>query len=294
MKVLLLGANGQLGWELQRTCPDHVVLTCCDLPEVDLCRTDSLTRCVTVTTPECIINAAAYTAVDKAEQVPDLADRINHLAVKDLADLCLQHRIRLIHISTDFVFSGRHFKPYRHDETPDPVSVYGRSKLAGEKAVRRILDNALIIRTAWLYSAHGNNYVKTMLTLMKEKTHLYVVEDQVGTPTWAFGLARALWSALGKKTRGTLHWTDAGTASWYDFSMAIQEESIQSGLLDHAIPILPVSTRAYPTPALRPYYSVLDKTATRRILGISPVHWRHQLRSMLKELPKILNSTTGT
>lgn len=286
MKVLLLGANGQLGWELQRTCPDHVVLTSCDLPKVDLCRTDSLTQCITATTPDCIINAAAYTAVDKAEQEPHLADRINHLAVQDMADLCRQHRIHLIHISTDFVFSGRHFKPYTPDDTPGPESVYGRTKLAGEEAVRKTLDNALIIRTAWLYSAHGSNFVKTMLTLMKEKTHLTVIEDQIGTPTWAFGLARAVWIVLEKKTIGTLHWTDAGTASWYDFSLAIQEEAIQIGLLDHAIPIHPVSTQSYPTPAPRPFYSVLDKTAARPALGISPVHWRVQLRSMLTELPK--------
>jgi dTDP-4-dehydrorhamnose reductase len=290
MKVLLIGANGQLGWELQQTCPDRIILTSCDLPKVDLCRTDSLTQCISATTPDCIINAAAYTAVDKAEQEPELADRINHLAVQDMADLCSRHQIRLIHISTDFVFSGRHFKPYLPDDTTGPESVYGRTKLAGEEAVRRTLDNALIIRTAWLYSAHGNNFVKTMLTLMKEKTHLRVIEDQIGTPTWAFGLARAVWTALEKKTIGTLHWTDAGTASWYDFSMTIQEEGIRAGLLDHAIPILPVPTQAYPTPARRPFYSVLDKTAARKALGITPVHWRVQLLSMLAVLSQTKNN----
>jgi dTDP-4-dehydrorhamnose reductase len=281
MKVLLLGVNGQLGWELQRTCPDHIILTSCDLPKVDLCRFDSLTQCISATTPDCIINAAAYTAVDKAEQEPHLADRSNHLAVQDMAVLCRQHHIRLIHISTDFVFSGRHCKPYQVDDTPEPGSVYGRTKLAGEQAVRNTLDNALIIRTAWLYSAHGSNFVKTMLTLMKEKTHLTVIEDQIGTPTWAFGLARTLWTALEKKTIGTLHWTDAGTASWYDFSMAIQ-----TALLDHAIPIHPVPTQAYPTPAPRPFYSVLDKTLTHELLDTSPVHWRVQLQKMLPELLK--------
>jgi dTDP-4-dehydrorhamnose reductase len=284
MKVLLFGATGQLGWELQRICPEDVSLISCDFPEVDFCSQNSIRQCIQTAQPDIIINAAAYTAVDKAEQEPDLADKINHLAVRYIAEWCNQHHIRLIHISTDFVFSGRHFKPYTPDDNPGPESVYGKSKLKGEQAILKTLENALIIRTAWLYSIHGHNFVKTMLKHMKEKTELHVIEDQIGTPTWAFGLARAIWTALRQKVKGIFHWTDAGVASWYDFSAAIQEEGLSAGLLDQVIPILPVPTHAFPTPAKRPHYSVLDKTTARQTLGILPVHWRVQLRAMLRDL----------
>ena len=294
MKVLLFGANGQLGWELQRTCPEDVGLICCDFPEVDFCSPDSIRHCIQTARPDRIINAAGYTAVDKAEQEPDLADRINHLAVRYIAEWCRQHQIRLIHISTDFVFSGRHFKPYVPDDDPGPESVYGKSKLKGEQAIRETLETALMIRTAWLYSIHGHNFVKTMLRLMKEKTELRVVEDQIGTPTWAFGLAKTIWTGLRHNATGVFHWTDAGVASWYDFSVAIQEEGLRTGLLDQAIPILPVPTHAFPTPAKRPHYSVLDKTAARQTLGIIPVHWRVQLHAMMRELCRRDLSPPGT
>jgi dTDP-4-dehydrorhamnose reductase len=284
MRILLLGASGQLGWELQRTCPEDISLIPYAFPAVDFCSQNSIRQCIQTAQPDGIINAAGYTAVDKAEQEPDPADRINHLAVRHIAELCRQNQIRLIHISTDYIFSGRHFKPYQPDDDPGPESVYGKSKLKGEQAIRETLENALIIRTAWLYSIHGNNFVKTMLRLMKEKTELRVVEDQIGTPTWAFSLAKVIWTALRHNATGILHWTDAGVASWYDFSTAIQEEGLSAGFLDQAIPILPVSTHAYPTPTKRPHYSVLDKTTTRQTLGILPVHWRVQLRAMMREL----------
>ena len=157
--------------------------------------------------------------------------------------------------------------------------------IKGEQAVLNILkDQSLIIRTAWLYSSHGNNFVKTMLRLMKEKQSLNVIDDQIGTPTWANGLAQVIWIAIEKQLTGIFHWTDAGVASWYDFAMAIQEEGIDAGLLDHAIPIFPIPSSLYPTPAKRPFYSVLDKTAFWKALDIKPVHWRSQLRSMLKEV----------
>jgi len=285
MKVLLLGSNGQLGWELQRTQPSDITLATCDSPKIDFCSTKSINLCINSTRPDCIINAAAYTPVDKAEQEKDLAYRLNHKAVLEIAELCKKNKISLVHISTDFVFNGRNFKPYHPEDIPDPKSVYGKSKLKGEQAVRKALDDkALIIRTAWLYSSHGNNFVKTMLQLMKEKQSLKVIDEQIGTPTWAYGLARAIWTALEKDTAGTFHWTDAGVASWYDFAMAIQEEGITAGLLDYSIPILPIPTHQYPTPAKRPMYSVLDKTSFWQTLSISPVHWRAQLRSMIKEL----------
>ena len=287
MKVLLLGSNGQLGWELRRARPDNITLTTCDYPEVDFCSAGSINQCVSSAKPDCIINAAAYTAVDKAEQEKDLAYRINHEAVLEIAELCRQNKIFMIHISTDFVFNGQSFKPYQPDDTPDPKSVYGKSKLKGEQAVIETMgDNqALIIRTAWLYSSNGKNFVKTMLKLMQEKPGLLnVIDEQIGTPTWAHGLAVAIWNALGKKITGTFHWTDAGVASWYDFAVAIQEEGLRAGLLDKSIPVLPVPSHQFPTPAKKPMYSVLDKTSFWQTLKIKPVHWRVQLRSMLKEL----------
>ncbi|MFO7911316.1 MAG: dTDP-4-dehydrorhamnose reductase [Desulfotignum sp.] len=287
MKVLVLGSNGQLGWELQRTCPAGIHLTLCDFPGVDFTTSDSIRGCIQAAAPDCIINAAAYTAVDKAESEPALAERINHLAVREIAALCRRHRIRLVHISTDFVFSGKNHKPWLPKDTPYPISEYGRTKLRGEQAVLETLDTPLIIRTAWLYSAHGANFVKTMLRLMNEKPALTVIDEQVGTPTWARGLADVVWQAVGTNLSGIFHWTDAGVASWYDFAVAIQELALDLGLVKAAVPIQPVPAAAFPTPAQRPMYSVLDKTATLQALDVSPVHWRTQLKAMLSELQEV-------
>lgn len=285
MKALVIGSNGQLGWELQRTCPDNINLLICDYPEIDLCSNAGIHQCIAATSPDCIINAAAYTAVDKAEQEKDPAHKINHEAVFEIARLSKKNKIPMVHISTDFVFNGRNFKPYQPEDTPCPESVYGKSKLKGELAVKEILaDKALIIRTAWLYSSHGNNFVKTMLNLMKERDYLNVIDEQIGTPTWAYGLAQAVWIAIAKKLTGTFHFTDAGVASWYDFAVAIQEEGLASGLLSKIIPICPVPANQYPTPAKRPIYGVLDKRTMWQATDITPIHWRIQLRAMLKEL----------
>ena len=190
-----------------------------------------------------------------------------------------------MHISTDFIFSGEQYTPYRPDDRPDPQSVYGKSKLEGELAVKKTLDNkALIIRTAWLYSSHGNNFVKTMLNLMKGHNPINVIDEQIGTPTWAYGLADIIWLAVKKELTGTFHYTDAGVASWYDFAVAIQEEGLSSGILTSANQISPVPTSKFPTPAKRPMYSVLDKQSMWQATGINPEHWRVQLRKMLKEL----------
>lgn len=283
MKVLLLGADGQLGRELQRTCPSGIHLTFRNRPEVDFTIGDSIRQCILVTTPDWIINAAAYTDVDRAESEPELADRINHLAVREIAALCRRHVIRLVHISTDFVFSGHSCRPYRPDDTPNPISEYGRSKLRGEQAVLEILDQPLIIRTAWLYSGHGTNFVKTMLRLMHEKPFLTVIDEQISTPTWACTLAEVVWQAVDQNLSGMFHWTDAGVASWYDFAVAVQELALDMGLLKTAVPILPVPTTAFPTPAKRPLYSVLDKIAIHQALDIHPIHWRTRLESMLSE-----------
>ena len=285
MKVLLLGANGQLGWELKRTCPQDIILTTCDYPKVDFLSTTSITTCIETARPDWIINAAAYTAVDKAEEEKETAERINHTAVREIAGLCRQNNIRLIQISTDFVFNGKAHRPYLPQDTPDPISTYGKTKLKGEQAVLEILkDDAAIIRTAWLYSSHGANFVKSMLNFFETKPELNIIDEQIGTPTWANGLAQAVWQAIDKNLTGIHHFTDAGIASWYDFATAIQEEALSLNLTQKEIPINPIPASQYPTPAERPFYSVLDKTSLWQTLDLKPVHWRKQLRSMLKEL----------
>lgn len=285
MNILLLGENGQLGWELKRTCPDNIQLTTCDFPKVDFLNPPSIEDCIESSQPEVIINSAAYTAVDKAEQEPDLAYKINRDAVKQIAGLCRQKNIMLVHVSTDYVFNGKGHTPYKPQDKTDPQSVYGQSKLEGEQAVQDILDgNSLTIRTAWLYSSHGQNFVKTMIKLMAEKEKLTVVDDQIGSPTWAFGLATTIWTAISKNLTGVYHWTDAGVASWYDFALAIQKSAINKGLLTKKIPILPVPTSAYPTLAQRPPYSVLDKQSIWQALNIEPVHWQSQLGKMIADL----------
>ena len=285
MKVLLLGANGQLGWELKRSCPDTIHLITCDYPKVDFCSKTSINECLNISRPDFIINAAAYTAVDLAEKESQTAFKVNHEAVADIAQYADQNNIRMVHISTDYVFNGKNHKPWTVNDNPCPESVYGKSKLKGEIAVQEILkDKALIIRTAWLYSSHGKNFVKTMLKLMKEKNSLNIVDDQIGTPTWAYGLSKVIWKFVDKKISGVFHWTDAGVASWYDFAVAIQKEAFALGLISKNISLLPVPSKQFFTHAKRPFYGILDKNYTWKIIEITPVHWQVQLRAMLKEL----------
>lgn len=289
-RVLLTGAQGQLGWELQRTCPPSIELHAFDRTSLDITHREQVMESVRAIQPHWIINAAAYTAVDKAESEPKLAYAVNRDGVHHLAEAAQAVGARMVQISTDFVFDGRQSHPYPplppEGEKPSSLCTYGASKWAGEVAVLKTLgDAALIVRTAWVYSSHGHNFVKTMLRLMRERDSLGVVSDQIGTPTWAKGLALAIWQAMAKDITGIHHWTDAGVASWYDFACAIHDEALALGLLDHPIRIRPLRTEDYPTPARRPSFSVLDKTATWKALNIdSPSHWRHPLRHMLREL----------
>ena len=235
--------------------------------------------------PALLINAAAYTAVDRAESEPGPALRVNGEGPAVLAAACRRHGTRLFHVSTDFVFDGRASVPYAPDATPAPLGEYGRSKLAGEQAVLETLSDALVVRTGWVYSLAGNNFVKTMLRLMAEREALSVVVDQVGTPTWARGLARLLWQAAGQEgLSGIYHWSDAGVCSWYDFAVAIAEEAVALGLLPRGPKIHPIPGSAYPTPAKRPAFSVLDKRSSWEDFAIEGIHWRVQLRQMLREM----------
>lgn len=284
-RILITGGNGQLGQELKRTCPPGHEIVTVDICDFDLCSTTDLQACFKSTHPEIIINCAAYTAVDKAEQEKDIAFKANAEGAYNLALAAQNNNAKLIQISTDFIFSGKKSSPYLPDDQATPISVYGESKLKGEKKVLSVLqDKALIIRTAWLYSALGNNFVKTMLRLMQERDSLSVVADQIGTPAWGKGLALAIWRSVDKELTGIHHWTDAGVASWYDFAVAIQEEALALNLLDKEISIQPIRTIDFPTPAKRPACSVLDKTSTWEALGYIADHWRVSLREMLREV----------
>ena len=283
-RVLLLGAQGQVGWELQRSQPPSVKLYALGRQDLDIRDADKLRKAVESFQPDCLINAAAYTAVDRAESEAGMAYAINRDGAAHCALAAQSCGAHLIHISTDFVFDGAQSTPYQPGAPVAPLGVYGGSKAAGEQHVREILgDAALILRTAWVYSAHGSNFVKTMLRLMAERDVLRVVGDQAGTPTWAAGLARAIWSAIDHPDfTGIQHWTDAGVASWYDFAVAIQEEALAAGRLRRSIPIEMIPTSGYPTPAPRAAYTVLDKSTSYATLGPAP-HWRAALRQMFAE-----------
>lgn len=281
MKAIITGAGGQLGRALQATAPAHADVVALDHAGLDIGDEDAVTALVDELAPDLIINAAAYTAVDRAESDADAAFRINAQAPGFLAAAAAVQQARFIHVSTDFVFDGTRGAPYAPEHPTAPLGVYGASKLRGEEAVRAAHPHALIVRTAWVYGTSGNNFVRTMLRLMAERDEVRVVADQIGTPTFADGLARALWTLDAKRASGTLHWTDSGAASWYDFAVAIQEEALAIGLLTRAVPVVPIATSDYPTPARRPSYSVLDKTSTTALTGAPAPHWRKHLRDML-------------
>ncbi|GLX81304.1 dTDP-4-dehydrorhamnose reductase [Thalassotalea eurytherma] len=295
LTVLVTGKGGQLATELEKTKPENVKLICLSSKELDITDNHQVNLVFKQYLPDIVINAAAYTAVDKAESERDRAFAVNQKGCENLASVCKKFDSFLVHISTDFVFDGTHSKPYQPYDLPCPISVYGESKLAGEQKVNQILAcKALVVRTAWVYSAHGNNFVKTMLRLMAEKDQLSVIYDQVGTPTWAKGLARWLWVMSDKVNEipcsdftPIYHWTDAGVASWYDFAVAIQDLAIEKGMLSKAIPISPIETAQYPTPAKRPSFSLIDKACAEAVSGMNTVHWRNQLNNMLDELNQL-------
>jgi dTDP-4-dehydrorhamnose reductase len=289
-KVLVVGAGGQLGQELQRTSGPGVECLPMTRAQLDIADVVAVSESLRAVAPQLVINAAAYTAVDNAEAETDAARRGNVDGPLALAQACAQQGVRLIHISTDFVFDGTASQPYKPDAATAPLGEYGRSKRAGELAVQSVLPQALILRTGWVYSRYGSNFVKTMLRLMSERDDLAVVADQVGTPTWAHGLAEAVWaSAARPQLSGIYHWSDAGVCSWYDFAVAICEEALALGLLARTVNIRPIAAIEYPTPACRPAYSVLDKSDSWRDFALAGVHWRQQLRAMLEDYKALQN-----
>lgn len=283
MKVLITGAAGQLGRALLKTAPATAEIQAAGR-ELDICAPAALRSAVRAFKPALIVNVAAYTAVDRAESERERAFAVNAAGVENLAHAALDCGARLVHVSTDFVFDGRKSSPYLPEDAMRPLSVYGASKAEGENRLRALAgETAVIVRTGWLYAAAGQNFVNTLLRLMREKDSLDVIADQVGTPTWAGSLAEVIWKiAEEPEIAGTHHWSDAGVASWYDFAVAIEEEALAAGRLSRAIPIRPIATSEYPLPAQRPTYSVLDKRSMTAATGAIPVHWRVNLRKMLE------------
>ena len=280
MNVLITGAKGQLGRALQATVPEHAEISAIDVDDVDLTDSAMLRARLAVEAPDVIINAAAYTAVDKAEADEDLALAINSGAVAVMVEALEQTGGKLVHVSTDFVFDGSSSQAYRPGDVRAPISAYGRTKAAGEDHVR---EGDILVRTAWVYAAGGSNFVRTMIRLMREREEIGVVSDQVGAPTWATSLAQTIWGLLARDASGTFHHSDAGQASWYDFAVAIAEEAFAIGLIGKIPQIKPIATCDYPTPAARPAFSLLDSSATRELLGDRYTPWRENLRAMLKE-----------
>lgn len=286
MKLLITGAGGQVATALLKLKPADVDAVALGHAELDIGDREAVLRALGGIKPAVVINAAAYTAVDKAESEAALAQRVNGTAPGHLAEAAKANGARLLHISTDFVFDGNQSRPYGPDAKVHPLGVYGESKLEGERRVQAVLgDKALILRTAWVYATHGHNFVRTMLRLMAERGKVRVVADQVGAPTWANSLAGALWAAAERpQVRGIHHWTDAGVASWYDFAVAIAEEAYDLGILKQPSEVESIAAVDYPTPAKRPSYTVLARSSTENALGLKPAHWRVNLRKMLREL----------
>jgi dTDP-4-dehydrorhamnose reductase len=284
MKALVVGANGQLGQALLNGKFAGWTFAGLNRENCDVSNEPALRRALKENDCDIVINAAAYTAVDKAEDEGALAGIINGKAPGWMADECAVSGKAFVHISSDFVFGQGHSKPISVDAATSPLNVYGKSKLAGEKAVQSAMKNALTIRTSWVYSATGNNFMNTMLRLMKEREELGVVDDQIGTPTAVRDLAAAIITLVETKAHGIYHYTNSGVASWYDFAVAISEEAYSIGLLPAMIRINAIPTIAFPTPAVRPHYSVLNKEATWQTLGKAAPYWRETLRKTLLEI----------
>ena len=284
MKVLITGANGQLGQALTRAAPRSAELIVKAHADFDISDAGQVRELVNAERPELIINAAAYTAVDRAEADEQTARAVNAEGPAYLASAAGECGARLIHISTDFVFDGASSEPYATDATVAPLNVYGRTKSTGEAAVIGALTDYAIVRTSWLYAAWGANFVQTMLRLMRERGTVRVVSDQIGSPTSVNSMAKALWSLSSSKLAGIFHWADAGVASWYDFAAAIAEEGAVRKLLPKDVQVISIATEEYPTPARRPRFSVLDTRSTVAAIGLTPAHWRTELRRVLDEI----------
>ena len=287
MRVLITGSNGQLGSEIKELASDYENLECVfkDLPELDICDAEVLNTFIIDQHINAVINCAGYTAVDKAEEEALIAQKVNSEGVLNLANALKKVDGKLIHISTDYVFDGNHSQPYKESDPVSPIGVYGQTKRAGELAVLNGSIDAIVIRTSWLYSVYGNNFVKTMLRLGNEKKSIQVVSDQKGTPTYAKDLAKTCLDILSDASstkiskKGSLyHYSNEGVTSWYDFATAIMEIS------NIDCKVIPIETKDYPTQARRPMYSVLDKSKIKSDFKVTIPHWRDSLTNCIKKI----------
>jgi dTDP-4-dehydrorhamnose reductase len=289
MRILITGSNGQLGSEIKALATNYKELDLIfkDLPELDICNFEALDTFIIDHKINAVINCAAYTAVDKAEEDAEIAEEVNSKGVLNLVNALQTVNGKLIHISTDYVFDGDHFSPYKESDPVSPIGVYGETKRAGELAVINSDIDAIVIRTSWLYSSYGNNFVKTMLRLGNEKENLGVIFDQVGTPTNAGDLAKICLDILFDKSSENIskkgkiyHYSNEGVTSWYDFAKAIME----LGSID--CKVRPIETKDYPTLAKRPHYSVLNKTKIKSDFNIQIPYWRDSLAQCIMKLNK--------
>ena len=281
-RILITGVNGQLGSELKDLfeLESEFEVSYLSRGELPLENTENIKAVLNEYHPEIIIHAAAYTAVDKAETEEEIADRINHLASREIAEYCVENDCRLISISTDYVFDGNSTSPLNEEAKVDPVNVYGKTKLLGEVAIQKVLSDAIIIRTSWVYSTYGNNFVKTMIRLMAEREEISVISDQIGSPTYAKDLAKAIIKIIksGEWISGIYHFSNEGEISWFDFAQAIKE------LNGFNTKINSIPTTSYPTPAKRPKFSLLDKTKIKRIYEVDVPSWKDSLKEMMDSL----------
>ena len=284
MNILITGANGQLGSEIRELSPGYPGLhfTYTDIDELDITNRDALETFFSQNKFDCIINCAAYTAVDKAEAEKEQASLINSIAVKYLTEFASKQNSLFVHISTDYVFDGRNFKPYLEGDLTNPTSVYGETKLEGEAEVIFNSKKAIIIRTSWLYSSYGTNFVKTIIKAAKAKGSLNVVNDQVGNPTYARDLAKTILEIVpiynSKNKYEIFNYSNEGVASWYDFAKEILE------ITGIKCTLTPIETKDYPTPASRPSYSILNKTKIKKQFNLNIPHWKDSLKDCLKKI----------
>ncbi len=285
MKVLVTGAKGQLGKEtvLALEAKGEIVIAI-DREELDFSIPEQVAEGIANHRADWVINCAAYTQVDKAEEDRDLAFLVNRDSARAVAEGVQSTGGRLLHVSTDFIFGGDQSHPYKEEDAANPLGVYGQSKWEGEKAVQDVIPNALIVRTAWVYGVHGHNFVKTILRVAAERDELCVVDDQIGTPSWTADIFKAMWSLIQADATGTYNFSNEGVASWYDFAQEIVGQAKQLGMPVKVEQVKPIPTEAYPLPAKRPVYSVMNKVRIRSVLDYNIPHWRQSLSSMLGQI----------
>ena len=306
IRVLLTGAAGQLGQALIASVPEGIELIATGRSEgqgrlgLDLADATACRQAVDTHQPNWVLNAGAFTAVDKAEAEPDVAEAVNAQAPRAFAEALRDQGGRLLQMSTDFVFNGEQGRPYRPSDSRSPLGVYGASKARGEDAVDEILcatGQGLILRTSWVMGPVGRNFALTMLRLHRERDAIGVVADQVGCPTSIHTLAAACWQAIQRSSAGdslpaVLHWSDAGAASWFDVAVAVGELAVELGLLERMAAVTPITSAEYPTPAKRPSYSLLDCSSSRQALELAASTWRQALRQLLHSIPTATTTIT--